>query len=56
MRVHIEREGKGTAILFIHGAGGSGLSWVAFTLLFGARIVFLYMARFRNKEKKPQED
>ncbi len=27
MKVHIEREGKGRAIVFIHGAGGSGLNW-----------------------------
>jgi pimeloyl-ACP methyl ester carboxylesterase len=27
MKMHIERTGKGKAIVFIHGAGGSGLNW-----------------------------
>jgi hypothetical protein len=31
--------------------GGSGFGWVAFTLLFGVRIVLIYMNRFRNKTK-----
>jgi len=31
--------------------GAGGVSWVGFTLLYGARIVFIYMARFRNKKK-----
>ncbi len=38
------------ALFSLSGAGG--ISWVAFTLLYGARIVFIYMARFRNKKKK----
>lgn len=39
-----------TAVALSFFPGGSGLSWVAFTLLFGVRIVILYMARFRNKK------
>lgn len=31
--------------------GASGISWVAFTLLYGGRVVVIYMARFRNKPK-----
>lgn len=31
--------------------GASGVSWVAFTLLYGGRVVLIYMARFRNKKR-----
>jgi hypothetical protein len=32
--------------------GASGVSWVGFSALFGMRIVFIYMGRFRNKKKE----
>lgn len=38
-------------ILLFPVPGGGAVSWVGFTLLFGGRIVFIYMARFRNKKK-----
>lgn len=37
------------ALSFIPGA--SGIAWVVFTLLFGGRIMLIYMARFRDKKK-----
>jgi hypothetical protein len=31
--------------------GASMFVWIGFSLLFGTRVVFVYMARFRNKKK-----
>ena len=42
-----------TAIALSFIPGASGVSWVVFTLFFGGRIVLIYMARFRNKAKRP---
>jgi len=42
-----------TALVLSFFPGASGISWVAFTLLFGIRIVLIYMGRFRNKNKAP---
>lgn len=41
-----------TAVVFSLIPGSSGLAFVTFTLLFGGRIVLIYMARFRNKNRQ----
>lgn len=45
-----------TALILSFIPGASGVSWVVFTLLFGGRVVLVYMARFRNKNKKAKQD
>lgn len=40
-----------TALVLSFLPGAAGVSWVVFTLLFGGRIVVIYMARFRNKNR-----